>query len=66
MSIDKWENLGEMGAVYPGQGTEVILVIVGVIFWIGWHVIQARGEARQHKEEIALYKDKLDDILDDS
>ena len=28
------------GAVYPGAGsTETLLVIIGIVLWIGWHVI---------------------------
>ena len=33
------------GAVYPGAGsTETMLVIIGVVLWIGWHVITAMAE----------------------
>ena len=35
------------GAVYPGVGTEGILVIVGVVIWIGWHVLTARNESEE-------------------
>ena len=33
------------GAVYPGVGTEGVLVLVAVVIWIGWHVISARLES---------------------
>lgn len=53
MSTNGYENwaidLGEVGAIYPFQGGEVILVILGLVFWIAWHVIQFR----QEKEDIA-------------
>ncbi|MGI9354711.1 MAG: hypothetical protein ACR2PF_06080 [Rhizobiaceae bacterium] len=46
--IESWAvDLKDVGAIYPFQGTEVLLVIVGVVFWIGWHVMQARVEARE-------------------
>ena len=33
------------GAVYPGAGsTETLLVIIGVVLWIGWHVITSMSE----------------------
>ena len=33
------------GAVYPGAGsTETMLVIIGVVLWIGWHVLTAMSE----------------------
>ena len=33
------------GAVYPGAGSsETLLVIIGIVIWIGWHVISAKQE----------------------
>ena len=33
------------GAVYPGAGsTETLLVIIGIVLWIGWHVITSISE----------------------
>ncbi|MEJ6708691.1 MAG: hypothetical protein QNK92_07800 [Amylibacter sp.] len=40
-------DLADVGAVYPFQGYELPMVIVGVIFWLGWHVIQARRESKE-------------------
>ena len=31
-------DLKDVGAIYPFQGWEVLLVILGFIFWIGWHI----------------------------
>ena len=33
------------GAVYPGVGTETILVIIAFVIWIGWHVITNMSES---------------------
>ena len=33
------------GAVYPGVGSEGILVLVLVVIWIGWTVISAKQES---------------------
>ena len=30
------------GAIYPGVGSEGILVIIGFVLWIGWHVLAAK------------------------
>ena len=30
------------GAVYPGVGSEGILVLIASVIWIGWHVISAK------------------------
>ena len=32
------------GAVYPGVGTEGVLVLIAFVIWIGWHVITAKQE----------------------
>ena len=42
------------GAIYPGVGSEGILVILAIIIWIGWHVITAK----QEKEELEEKKKK--------
>ena len=42
-------DLKDVGAIYPFQGAEVVMVLIGIAFWIGWHVIQLR----QENEEVA-------------
>ena len=32
------------GSVYPGVGSEGVLVIVAIIIWVGWHVISSKQE----------------------
>ena len=33
------------GAIYPGAGSsETLLVVIGIVLWIGWHVLTARSE----------------------
>jgi hypothetical protein len=44
-------DLKDVGAIYPFQGTEVALVILGFVFWIGWHVIQMRQENAEIAKE---------------
>ena len=34
------------GAVYPGAGSsETLLVILGLVIWVGWHVLTAKSES---------------------
>ena len=54
------------GAVYPGAGsTEGLLVLIGIVLWIGWHVLanmldseeleklaRKRHSANDHKSNI--------------
>ena len=36
------------GAIYPGAGSvEGILVIIGIILWVGWHVLTAKSEREE-------------------
>jgi len=36
------------GAVYPGAGSsETLLVILGIVLWIGWHVLTAKTESEK-------------------
>ena len=32
------------GAIYPGVGSEGILVLIAFVLWIGWHVVSAMQE----------------------
>ena len=37
-----------VGAVYPGAGSsETLLVIIGFVLWIGWHVLTAKSESEE-------------------
>ncbi|MGO1119184.1 hypothetical protein ACTL6U_10780 [Rhodovibrionaceae bacterium A322] len=50
-------DLADVGAVYPFQGTEGILYIVALVFWIGFHVIQLRQEAEEIERETNADRD---------
>lgn len=51
--MESWAvDLKDVAAVYPFQGSEMILYIVGLAFWIGWHIIQLRLEAVEIKHEV--------------
>lgn len=49
-------DLKDVGAIYPFQGTETLLVIVLLVFWIGWHVLQTRAETREFEHDLAADK----------
>lgn len=54
--VTSWAgDLAEIGAVYPFQGFEVPLAIVGVVAWLAWHVWCIRWEQQYHRERIAKY-----------
>ncbi|MGR3624068.1 hypothetical protein [Pseudophaeobacter sp.] len=51
IGYESWAvDLAEVGAIYPFQGSEVLMTLLGVAFWIGWHRIQFVREGK-HLEE---------------
>ena len=55
-TIESWGGtITDIGPMYPMVGTEGLLVIIGVVAWIVWHVIQAKRENRDYEEQIRKY-----------
>ena len=46
-------DLKDIGAIYPFQGWEVLMVILGFAFWIGWHIVQTRQESAEIASDMA-------------
>ena len=44
--IDHLSAAEVQGAIYPGVGTEGMLVIALLVIWIGWHVLQNNAESK--------------------
>ena len=52
--MESWAvDLKDVGAIYPFQGSEVLMVIIGLVFWIGWHVLQTRHENAEIEADMA-------------
>ncbi len=50
--IESWAGtISEIGPIYPFVGSEVLLFIIGVVTWIGWHIWQSINETRTYEEE---------------
>ena len=48
IGYESWAvDLADVGAIYPFQGSEVTMTIIGVIFWLGWHFIHFRAESEE-------------------
>ena len=58
-------DLADVGAIYPFQGTEFILFLAGLVFWIYWHVLQFRVEKAELNDEMAADKsgDEAKDVI---
>ena len=46
-------DLKDVGSIYPFQGWEVLMVILGLAFWIGWHIVQTRQESEEIASDMA-------------
>jgi len=56
--LSSWAvDLGEVGAIYPFQGTEFIWFLAGVAFWIIWHIVQLRQEDQTYEDDLRHLKD---------
>lgn len=56
-TFDSWTgNMLDIGPLYPFVGSEMLLVIVGLVFWIGWHFWQARMEAANYADDMETLK----------
>ena len=58
--IDHLSAAEVKGAIYPGVGTEGILVIALLVIWIGWHVITGASEHTE-QEKLARKRPSAND-----
>ncbi len=54
-AIETWAgaDLSQIGPLYPMVGTEFLLFIIGLVFWIGFHVMQAKIEKKEFERDEA-------------
>ena len=50
--VENWANADVAGPIYPFVGSEVLLVVVGLVFWIGWHIVQMKEESTELKSDV--------------
>ena len=44
-SFENWAgNIADIGPIYPFVGAEWLFVLIGVAYWIVWHVRQIKSE----------------------
>jgi uncharacterized membrane protein len=48
-TVETWAgaDLSAIGPIYPMVGTEMVLLILGLIFWLGFHWLQAGIEKKE-------------------
>lgn len=67
--VNTWvgTDMSQLGPIYPMVGTEMVLVIVGVAFWLGFHLLQARIEAKEFADDEAAARspERLKRVFDE-
>ena len=58
--IDHLSAAEVQGAIYPGVGTEGMLVIALLVIWIGWHVLTNISESKE-LEQLARKRHSAND-----
>jgi hypothetical protein len=59
-NVTTWSgNILDIGPIYPFVGSEMLMVVIGFVFVIGWFVLQARVESREIGEDLRLANGKL-------
>ncbi|MBL8907798.1 MAG: hypothetical protein JNM20_14090 [Rhizobiales bacterium] len=57
-------DLKDVGAIYPFQGSEVLMVILAVVFWLGWHYLQLREEGAEIASEMKGNPEETKEAID--
>ena len=59
--VTSWAvDLATLGPIYPFVGSEKLWVLLGLAFWIGFHVWQMRAENRAFKEDMSKLRTPAD------
>ncbi len=56
-ALDSFDDPAAITALYPFVGLEGLFVVVAVVLWVGWHVVQMRSENKEYAEAIRRYED---------
>lgn len=58
-NFESWAGtISEIGPIYPFVGSEGLLAIAGVVFWLWWHIRQVKIEEKEFEEDMKRYADK--------
>ena len=57
--IESWTPVKEVAALSPFSGGEVLLTIIAVVLWIGWHIWQIKSESSHYDEQVAKLQGNL-------
>ncbi len=64
-NFENWTGeIADIGPVYPFVGTEMWLVVAGVVFWIGWHIVQCSAEVKSQEEGRARAREHVSRMME--
>ena len=58
--IDHLSAAEVKGAIYPGVGTEGVLVLIALVLWIGWHIL-ANAQETSKLQKLARKRHSAND-----
>ena len=59
--VTSWAvDLSTLGPIYPFVGSEMLWFLLGLAFWIGFHIWQMRAEDRAFKEDMGKLRTPAD------
>ena len=68
-AVETWAgaDLSQIGPIYPMVGTEMLLFLIGLVFWLMFHIMQARIEKREMEadEAAARSPERLKRVFED-
>ena len=57
--IESWTPVKEVAALSRFSGGEVLLTIIAVVLWIGWHIWQIKSESSTYDEQVSKLRGNL-------
>lgn len=67
--VETWTgaDLSQIGPIYPMVGTEMMLFLAGLLFWLLFHLFQGRIEKKEFEEDEALARspERLQRVFED-
>jgi hypothetical protein len=56
-NFGNWDgDITAIGPIYPFVGSETLMVLILIVFWVAWHVIQMRMENKAHNDDARVLR----------
>jgi hypothetical protein len=67
LDTTSWVNVDTLGAIYPFPGSEGILAVATLAFWVIWHIWQISSESKEFNADLRKIEAKggIGKVLDD-